>query len=72
MSKYVIKNLEDFFQIPEEKLSECLTDFFYWILVGKQIKDDSGLNKIVSLDGFKWIDDGIQGISSIEISKVKK
>jgi hypothetical protein len=58
---YEIKTVNDFLQIPENRLSACLKEFKIAISFGIACRD---LQKIMDKDApfnfpyFKWIDDG--------------
>lgn len=71
MSKeYEITTAVDFLTVPAEKLDECLADFKIWIESCRAIGDVIGVEFIVNR--FVWIDDGVLGISSVEILVEKR
>ena len=64
--EYEIKCLADFASLPADKLDACLRDFSYWVdLIRAANELPDGLS--ILRDGFRWIDDGIDGISGVDI-----
>lgn len=78
MSKeYQISSIKDFLAIPPESLDACLDDFKTWIGLArngsefsKDFNDFIGITDATSFiqDSFTWVDDGVQGISRIDLS----
>jgi hypothetical protein len=75
--EYNISSIKDFLSIPVESLDACLADFRAWVELargGSELAND--LNDFLGvpnattfmLDSFIWIDDGISGISRVQLS----
>jgi hypothetical protein len=75
--RYRIKSVGDFLAVPVDKRGDCLKDFAFWLSMADKkdaidkaliglfgIPDDS---TPLSITTFVWVDDGIEGISSVEI-----
>lgn len=50
-----IRTVADFYKVPKERRSLCLSEFLIWMTVC-EVTDAMGLSKSVR-DVFKWIDD---------------
>ena len=63
--RYHIKNVEDFFSVPVDKLQPLLTDFATFLMLGHEFEG----SRIVKFDKseFLWVDDGIAGLSEIMV-----
>jgi hypothetical protein len=75
-AEYQITSLKDFFAIPPESIDACLADFKKWIELARApntLTEDFntlvGIESAVTFrdDSFVWIDDGIVGITRIEL-----
>lgn len=56
---YRIKTVEDFLNIPPEKLEACIVDFLIWCRHAKTFDD------LIKTSTFVWIDDGEHHISIV-------
>ena len=75
--EYRIQNIQDFLAVPADKRGACLRDFAHWLsMTDRQNEINAGLVQMFGLphgtaplvlDSFVWLDDGIEGISSIAI-----
>lgn len=56
---YVIKTVEDLFDIPQDKLASCLEDLYTWITFVKKFDDDikNTFGGRVEKTEFEWICD---------------
>ena len=76
-AEYRISTLADFLAVPEDKIDVCLADFKTWLGMAR---DPSGLTQMVDnltgtpgaarflTDGFTWVDDGIAGLTALDIT----
>lgn len=72
--EYRIATIADFLAVPADKQVECLRDFDTWLRLAREA---AGVNEIVSglLGGavafsteyFTWADDGVSGLSSLDL-----
>lgn len=77
MSKeYQISSVKDFLTVPPESMDACLADFKEWIALARNgavfsvdFKDVIGIQGATSFvqDRFTWVDDGVVGISRVDI-----
>lgn len=70
IKEYRIQTLSDFFQVPDDKVEQCLKDFKLWIELSKPFCDlcaDHGVDFTSVVPGFIWKDDGLEGLSEINI-----
>lgn len=65
--KYEIKMIEDLLTMPEDKIDKCLSDLREWYDFGKHLAPLVSMSLIKSV-GFTWVDDGIDGVSAVNIS----
>lgn len=82
MSKtYNLRTVEDFLQIPVDKVDACLADFAKILksapgisCLGDAFAEgiDSDLRINLALNSMTWIDDGIPGIRDIQIESGDK
>lgn len=75
-AEYEIRAVKDFLQVPEDRMDACLADFVEWV---EFKRNEEALIKLLSagtkfpevpiavLDIFYWVDDGIDGISRIDL-----
>lgn len=72
--EYEIASLADFANVPPERIGACLADFTEWLRVLRDKAELLGvLDAITGVPGgielnetgFTWVDDGIDGISSL-------
>lgn len=67
IKEYKINNIEDFTNVPDDRLDDCLIDFKQYIILLKEFKkEDKNLKS-----EFIWIDDGEHKIKEIIID-IKK
>lgn len=75
-NEYPITGLEDFLKVPEDKIDECLADFKNWLSLARQSAVITSMLDALSgvpgsttfLHSFTWIDDGIPGIRTVQIT----
>ena len=67
---YTINNIQDFLQVPPDRMSECLLDFAQFMHTAGELKkladsllDAAGIKdeKPIVFGAFTWIDDGKRG-----------
>lgn len=71
---YPIRTVADFAAIPEDRIDACLIDFAAWLRVSRRSQEISDVTESMiggsvqfDIGGFTWVDDGIVGISSVDI-----
>lgn len=79
-NEYRISTIADFLAVPEDKIDACLADFKQWISIAREPStletaiDDlagaPGSTKFMTV-GFTWVDDGIPGLSAVDIVGVE-
>jgi hypothetical protein len=76
-NEYRISSIKDFLAVPPESIDACLADFKAWLTLArdgsefsKDFNDLIGVPNATSFiqDSFIWVDDGISGISRIELT----
>ena len=78
-TEYEITSLADFTAIPPDRLSACLADFAEFIrflqgeaeMLEKAIEEMAGGRAKMDGNHFTWIDDGVPGISAVEVKVVQ-
>lgn len=65
---YHIKSISDIGNIPEDRLDAFFADFKDWLSLQRKIMDEFTEDEVV-IDEMEWYDDGIPGISKIEIRR---
>lgn len=79
-NEYHISSIKDFLGIPLESIDACLADFKTWIELARNgsefsrdFNDFVGVPDATSFiqDSFIWLDDGISGVSQIELTDHK-
>ena len=62
---YDIKEISDFIDVPEEKLKDCLQDFYRWIDNARAVKNAE--QKVIKpvLNLFRWHDDGEHNVNVV-------
>lgn len=75
-TEYEISSLADFLAVPHEKQAECLRDFETWLNMARQREEADRLLKVMLGSGvafdtrsFFWIDDGIAGVTALQINE---
>lgn len=75
-AEYKINSIADFLAVPHEKQAECLRDFGTWLNMARDHAEFDQLMKQALGDGlsfknnsFVWIDDGIAGITALQIEE---
>lgn len=71
---YVIKDVGDFAQVPEERLTTCLREFRSWLKFRTAVKEmqDAGLAQVKrGIDEFVWNDDDLGELQLNFAMKVK-
>jgi hypothetical protein len=75
--EYAISSIKDFLSVPAESIDACLADFKTWIGLARygsefavDFNEFIGVQNATSFiqDSFIWVDDGISGISRIQLS----
>jgi hypothetical protein len=76
-NKYPIETLADFLAVPEASIDACLADFKEWLALARNtapiaeelnaVLEAAGAGSVPLLHSFTWIDDGIVGLTGIEI-----
>lgn len=71
--EYKISTVADFLKVSADKREECLVDFLQWL----QLVDNpeliesfaqiTGVTAEFVISEFRWVDDGLRGISDIAI-----
>ncbi len=58
-SPIYFRTVEDFHQLPEEKLRACLEDFFLWLVMCRVLAPGlDGIVHVKDTSTFGWVDDG--------------
>lgn len=59
-TRYNLRTVEDFLDVPVEKLPACLVDFLSWIDIMRELRNANFLAENVKPipDQFQWVDDG--------------
>ena len=85
-TEYEITSLADFTAIPPDRLSACLADFGHTVtcvdndlrflqgeaeMLEKAIEEMAGGRAKMDGNHFTWIDDGVPGISAVEVKVVQ-
>ena len=69
--KYTIKTLDDFCDVPCNRLESCLDEFMDWINVmnmAKQVVGNLGLPSVdINTIGFIWTDDGERKMNGVDV-----
>ena len=70
INKYEIATIGDLLKVPDEKIDECLADLKMWIGVRKAYDElPEELRNFVKLqDTMIWKDDGVRGVSELQIN----
>lgn len=74
---YVIKDANDFLNVPEDRIDDCLEEFKTYLSMVRTLKKEQeiffkGLSIPKLLSGFTWVDDGREDITaniSIEVEE---
>jgi hypothetical protein len=75
-SEYRLNTVKDFLAVPAESIDACLSDFKTWLEIARNSSEfNSDMNELLGIpgavafsnDGFTWLDDGISGISLLDI-----
>lgn len=67
MDVYEIRTVKDFLKVPASKRADMLADFGQWIEMCSAVDLLFRPEILTTGDSFKWIDDGIAGLSEIHI-----
>ncbi len=73
-AQYQLRTVADFSSIPEDRIDACLNDFAAWLRVSRKSNEINNLATVAlggtvnfDIGGFKWVDDGVAGISAVDI-----
>lgn len=69
-TEYRLESVADFLAVPEDKLAECFADFATWLRLARTaaaVEKIFGHGVEFSTDGFVWRDDGISGLSALDL-----
>jgi len=61
--RYEIVTLADFLKVPQDLIPACLADFDDYVSMCRELADIKGVEPIK----FTWINDGISGISAVNL-----
>jgi hypothetical protein len=71
---YNIEKISDFHAIPADRLDDCIADFAYWLHVCRKHAELTaaattmlGAPATFCTDTMQWCDDGIRGISELNV-----
>lgn len=72
MNKYEIKEIKDFLQVPPDKIGICLKDFAQYLEMVRAFTTIADvLDSPIESHGFTWVDDGIEGVSSVRLHDIE-
>jgi hypothetical protein len=72
MNTYEIKTVEDFMEVPPERLADCLSefiDYLHFMRNTPQLAKEVGV-RIEPVYVFNWIDDGKTGVSAVRLHNI--
>jgi len=64
--RYMIKTLDDFLGVPDDRIDQCLKEFAIFIYTARFVAssaEEACGKKVVEVGGFEWIDDGDLDVS---------
>ena len=64
--EYVIKTIHDLFAVPADRREAMFSDFRLWLEMAGEFRVLFGENDIC-VGNFIWVDDGIAGLSGVQI-----
>lgn len=66
---YEIRTVKDFLKVPASKREAMLADFNGWLEMTSMVDLLFRPEILTSGDSFKWVDDGVSGISGFNIRR---
>ena len=68
---YDISAIKDFLAVPTEKREAMLIDFLHWMTLCDEVVAKCAPKQLRVGDYFRWIDDGMTGLTEIIIRPVE-